>query len=67
VLSLYPIDPAKPCKGFGENTLGINTEVDRCATTLHSPSERDDSGLMDKRGRVLEAPCPSFAAAMLQR
>jgi hypothetical protein len=23
VLSAYPIDPAKPCKGFGENTLWI--------------------------------------------
>jgi hypothetical protein len=39
VLSSYPIDPAKPCKGFGENTLWIITEADRSVTTFLLPSE----------------------------
>jgi hypothetical protein len=39
ILSSYPIDPAKPCKGFGENTLWIITEGDRSATTFLLPSE----------------------------
>jgi hypothetical protein len=39
VLSAYPIDPAKPCKGFGDNTLWIITEADRSATTFLLPSE----------------------------
>jgi hypothetical protein len=39
ILSAYPIDPAKPCKGFGENTLWIITEADRSATTFLLPSE----------------------------
>jgi hypothetical protein len=39
VLSAYPIDPAKPCKGFGENTLWIITEADRSVTTFLLPSE----------------------------
>ena len=39
VLSAYPIDPAKPCKGFGANTLWIITEADRSATTFLLPSE----------------------------
>ncbi len=34
ILSAYPIDPAKPCEGFGANTLWIITEGDRSATTL---------------------------------
>jgi hypothetical protein len=38
-LSAYPIDPAKPCKGFGDNTLWIITEGDRSATTFLLPSE----------------------------
>src|SRR4051812_8624256 len=33
ILSAYPLDPAKPCKGFGENTLWIITEADRSVTT----------------------------------
>ena len=39
VLSAYPIDPAKPCKGFGDNTLWIITEADRSATTFLLPDE----------------------------
>ena len=39
LLSAYPIDPAKPCKGFGENTLWIITEADRSATTFLLPNE----------------------------
>jgi hypothetical protein len=39
ILSAYPIDPGKPCKGFGENTLWIITEADRSATTFLLPSE----------------------------
>jgi hypothetical protein len=39
LLSAYPIDPAKPCKGFGENTLWIITEADRSVTTFLLPSE----------------------------
>jgi hypothetical protein len=39
ILSAYPIDPAKPCKGFGDNTLWIITEADRSATTFLLPDE----------------------------
>ncbi len=39
ILSAYPIDPAKPCKGFGENTLWIITEADRSVTTFLLPDE----------------------------
>ena len=39
ILSAYPIDPAKPCEGFGENTLWIITERDRSATTFLLPDE----------------------------
>ena len=39
ILSSYPIDPAKPCKGFGDNTLWIITEGDRSATTILLPAE----------------------------
>jgi hypothetical protein len=39
ILSAYPVDPAKPCKGFGENTLWIITEGDRSATTFLLPRE----------------------------
>lgn len=39
VLSAYPIDPAKPCKGFGDNTLWIITEADRNVTTFLLPGE----------------------------
>jgi hypothetical protein len=39
IFSAYPIDPAKPCKGFGENTLWIITEADRSVTTFLLPSE----------------------------
>ena len=39
ILSAYPIDPAKPSKGFGENTLWIITEADRSVTTFLLPSE----------------------------
>ncbi|MCC6486920.1 MAG: type I restriction endonuclease subunit M [Candidatus Hydrogenedentes bacterium] len=39
ILSAYPIDPAKPCEGFGENTLWIITEADRSVTTFLLPEE----------------------------
>ena len=39
ILSAYPLDASKPCKGFGENTLWIITEADRGATTLLLPRE----------------------------
>jgi hypothetical protein len=39
IMSAYPIDPEKPCKGFGANTLWIITESDRSATTFLLPSE----------------------------
>ena len=39
IRSAYPIDPAKPCKGFGDNTLWIITEADRSATTFLLPDE----------------------------
>ena len=39
ILSAYPLDPAKPCKGFGDNCLWIITEADRSATTLLLPDE----------------------------
>jgi hypothetical protein len=39
ILSAYPIDPAKPCEGFGDNTLWIITEADRSVTTFLLPEE----------------------------
>ena len=39
ILSAYPINSSKPCKGFGENTLWIITEADRSATTFLLPDE----------------------------
>ena len=39
VLSAYPIDDTKPCKGHGDNTLWIITEADRSVTTLLLPSD----------------------------
>jgi hypothetical protein len=39
ILSAYPINPEKPCKGFGDNTLWIITEADRSATTFLLPDE----------------------------
>lgn len=39
ILSSYPLDPALPCKGWGENTLWIITEADRSVTTFLLPSE----------------------------
>jgi len=39
ILSAYPIDPAKPAKGFGSNCLWVITEADRSATTFLLPEE----------------------------
>ena len=39
ILSAYPIDPAKPCKGYGDNCIWIITEADRSATTILLPEE----------------------------
>lgn len=39
ILSAYPIDPAKPCRGYGDNTLWIITEADRSVTTILLPSD----------------------------
>lgn len=39
ILSAYPIDPAKPAKGHGENVFWIITEADRSVTTFLLPEE----------------------------
>jgi hypothetical protein len=39
ILSAYPIDPGKPCEGYGENCLWIITEADRSVTTFLLPDE----------------------------
>ena len=39
ILSAYPIDKDKPCKGWGDNTIWIITEADRSVTTILLPSE----------------------------
>lgn len=39
ILSAYPIDPEKPCAGFGENCLWIITEADRSVTTILLPED----------------------------
>jgi len=39
ILSAYPIDPSKACKGFGDNTVWIITEADRSVTTFLLPEE----------------------------
>jgi len=39
LLSAYPIDPAKPAKGYGANVFWIITEADRSATTYLLPDE----------------------------
>lgn len=39
VLSAYPIDPAKPAKGYGANVFWIITEADRSVTTFLLPEE----------------------------
>ena len=39
ILSAYPIDPQKPSRGFGENTVWIITEADRSVTTFLLPGE----------------------------
>lgn len=39
LLSAYPIDPDKPCAGYGENTLWVITEWDRSVTTVLLPED----------------------------
>ena len=39
ILSAYPIDPAKPAKGYGANVFWIITEADRSVTTFLLPEE----------------------------
>lgn len=39
LLSAYPIDPALPCEGHGDNTLWIITEADRSSTTILLPDD----------------------------
>ena len=39
ILSAYPIDPALPCAGFGENCLWVITEADRSVTTILLPDD----------------------------
>ena len=41
ILSAYPIDPAKPCKGHGDNCLWIVTEADRSVTILKTILENN--------------------------
>ncbi len=39
ILSAYPIDPSKPCQGFGDNCVWIITEADRSVTTFLLPED----------------------------
>lgn len=39
ILSAYPIDPARPAKGYGANVFWIITEADRSVTTILLPEE----------------------------
>ncbi len=39
IITSYSIDPSKPSKGYGENTIWIITEADRSVTTILLPSE----------------------------
>ena len=39
LLSAYPIDPARPSKGWGDNTIWVITERDRSATTFLLPND----------------------------
>lgn len=39
ILSAYPIDPEKPCAGYGKNCVWIITEADRSVTTILLPEE----------------------------
>lgn len=39
ILSAYPIDPAKPAKGYGADVFWIITEADRSVTTYLLPDE----------------------------
>jgi hypothetical protein len=39
ILSAYPINPRKPCQGYGDNCLWIITEWDRSVTTFLLPDE----------------------------
>ena len=39
ILSAYALNPARPCEGFGDNTLWIITECDRSATTFLLPDD----------------------------
>ncbi len=39
LLSAYPIDPDRPCDGYGANALWIITSGDRRTTTLLLPEE----------------------------
>lgn len=39
IQSAYPIDPNKPCKGWGKNCVWVITEWDRSVTTLLLPEE----------------------------
>lgn len=39
LLSAYPIDPARPSKGHGANTLWVITEADRSVTTILLPQD----------------------------
>ena len=39
LLSAYPIDKTKPCKGYGKNCLWIITEADRSVTTILLPDD----------------------------
>jgi hypothetical protein len=47
ILSAYPIDPQKPCRGYGDNTLWVITEADRSVTTALLP----DGGRRGRGGR----------------
>ena len=39
IMSAWPINPEKPCRGWGDNTFWVITEADRTVTTIILPSE----------------------------
>ena len=67
ILSAYPIDPAKPCKGYGDNTLWIITEADRSVTTFCCPRNIRDRAATLRRRRSTRAHIYCSARLVLSR
>jgi hypothetical protein len=57
ILSAYPLDESKPCKGFGD-TLWIITEADRSITTFLLPDEYEFTAPAPPRRRDWVFPSP---------